>query len=440
MQPVAERGGSDQALLRLVRSLPRGEFDFHIALPGPSPLAAEFAAAGATLHVVPMQRLSTSHGAGEWSGYVAGWPVAVARLTALARRLHVDLVHSNSLHSWYGWAAARALGRPHVVHAREIVVQSRAALRVERTLCRHFATRVIAVSYAVAAQLDPANVVVLDEYLDPERVLARPRRRASAPRVGIPDDEPAHRRRRAASIRSRASTCCSTRSRTPRTQRPELHLVIVGQPGARSGRVRRRPPRARRRHARRAAARGARRHPRRHGRSRRARVPVGRAGVVRPRAGRGAGQRHAGGRHRPRRPTRDRGPGHARHRAGRPPRATPTALAAALLELLPTHTSPERRRARLPAFAPPPPRFAELFRASAERLRLGRALGTGVHVARAVWYTGESADEPRPDRVLRALLERAAQPGGEARAGGGTRRSTRAARRRCAPARCRRTS
>jgi len=50
IQPVAERGGSDQALLRLVRSLPRGEFDFHIALPGPSPLAGEFAAAGATVH------------------------------------------------------------------------------------------------------------------------------------------------------------------------------------------------------------------------------------------------------------------------------------------------------------------------------------------------------------------------------------------------------
>ena len=41
------------------------------------------------------------------------------------------------------------------------------------------------------------------------------------------------------------------------------------------------------------------------------------------------------------------------------------ALAAALFELLPERTSPERRRARLPAFTPPPPRFAELFRAVA---------------------------------------------------------------------------
>ena len=172
-----------------MRSLPRGDFDFHIAVPGPSPLAAEFEAAGATLHVVPMARLSTSHGAGEWAGYAVGWPVAVARLTALARRLHADVVHSNSLHTWYGWAAARALGLPHVVHAREIVVQSGAALRVERALCRHLATRVVAVSYAVAAQLDPANVVVLDEYLDPDE-FSPTRAGAFRRRVDIPDDVP----------------------------------------------------------------------------------------------------------------------------------------------------------------------------------------------------------------------------------------------------------
>ena len=169
MQPVAERGGSDQALLGLVRSLPRDAFDFHIALPGPSPLAAEFNAAGATLHVVPMARLSTSHGARAWARYVLGWPLAVARLTRLGRNLSVDLVHTNSLHSLYGWAAAILLRVPHVWHAREIVVQSSAARRLERFLCRHFATTVIAVSNAVAAQLDRRNLVVLGEPVDTDR-------------------------------------------------------------------------------------------------------------------------------------------------------------------------------------------------------------------------------------------------------------------------------
>ena len=45
------------------------------------------------------------------------------------------------------------------------------------------------------------------------------------------------------------------------------------------------------------------------------------------------------------------------------PPGDPAALRTALLELLPRHTSPERRRARPVAFTPPPPRFAETFRA-----------------------------------------------------------------------------
>src|SRR6478736_3669516 len=228
VQPVAERGGSDQALLRLARSLPRGEFDFHIAVPGPSPLAAEFEAAGATLHVVPMARLSTSHGAGEWGGYAVGWPVAVARLTALARRLHADVVHSNSLHTWYGWAAARALGLPHVVHAREIVVQSGAALRVERALCRHFATRVIAVSYAVAAQLDPANVVVLEEYLDPNE-FSPARAGAFRNRVAVPDDVPLIGAVARLDPLKGLDVLLDAYA-IARATRPELHLVVVGSP------------------------------------------------------------------------------------------------------------------------------------------------------------------------------------------------------------------
>jgi glycosyltransferase involved in cell wall biosynthesis len=74
-----------------------------------------------------------------------------------------------------------------VWHAREVVVQSRAALATERFLCGHFATRVIAVSHAVADQLDPANVVVLDEFLDPQEF--RPENAGRfRDRVEIPDD------------------------------------------------------------------------------------------------------------------------------------------------------------------------------------------------------------------------------------------------------------
>jgi glycosyltransferase involved in cell wall biosynthesis len=166
VQPVAERGGSDQALLRLARQLSGAGWAVHIVLPAPSPMAAEFASAGVTLHVVPMQRISTSHGAAAWFAYAVGWPKSVAAIWRLLRTLKADVVHSNSLHSWYGWAAARIGGRPHIWHAREIVVQSRSALAVERFLALHFAQRVIAISDAVASQLHRSNVVVVHEEAD----------------------------------------------------------------------------------------------------------------------------------------------------------------------------------------------------------------------------------------------------------------------------------
>jgi glycosyltransferase involved in cell wall biosynthesis len=189
IQPVAERGGSDQALLRLVRSLPPADFDCHVAVPAPHPLAPEFGAAGATLHVVPMRRISTSHGARDWLGYATAWPGSTSRLTDLGRQQHIDLVHTNSLHSWYGWEAARRLRVPHVWHAREIVVQSRAALRLERFLTRRYATRVLAMSEAIAAQLDRANVEVVHDDPDPAEFTPA-RAGAFRARVGIADDVP----------------------------------------------------------------------------------------------------------------------------------------------------------------------------------------------------------------------------------------------------------
>jgi glycosyltransferase involved in cell wall biosynthesis len=228
VQPVAERGGSDHLLVRMLRSLPPDEFDCHVALPGRSPLAEEFAAAGATLHVVPMERLSTSHGVGEWAGYATGWPVAVGRLVRLIRRLRIDVVHSNSLHSLYGWAAAAITGRPHVWHAREIVVQSRAAMQLERFLARHFAVKVVCMSQAVADQLDPANVEVLYETVDPSEF--RPELAGRfRDRVGIPDDVPLVGAVGRIDTWKGFDVLLDAFERA-KGQRSDLHLVVAGAP------------------------------------------------------------------------------------------------------------------------------------------------------------------------------------------------------------------
>ncbi|HET6963379.1 MAG TPA: glycosyltransferase family 4 protein [Acidimicrobiales bacterium] len=169
VQPVADGGGSEHALIRMIRQLSGAGWECHVVVPEPARLAGEYTAAGAVLHVMPMDRLTTTGRHARWIRFFVLWPVVVVRLALLARRLGADVVHSNSLHSWYGWAAARLTGRPHVWHAREIVFQSGAALRVERFLAARFAARVIAVSGTVAAQLDPGNVVVVTDEADPDR-------------------------------------------------------------------------------------------------------------------------------------------------------------------------------------------------------------------------------------------------------------------------------
>lgn len=195
IQNVADGGGSEWALIRMIRQLRAEGWECHVAIGSPPRLAGEYAAAGAVVHIVPMQRITTSGGFARWPRYLAAWPGSVARLARLARRLDVDVVHTNTLHSWYGWAAAALARRPHVWHAREIVVQSALALRVERFLTRHFAVRVVAISQAVADQFagsagsaDGRVSVVYDE---PDPAEFRPslagRFRA---RVGIPDGAP----------------------------------------------------------------------------------------------------------------------------------------------------------------------------------------------------------------------------------------------------------
>jgi glycosyltransferase involved in cell wall biosynthesis len=150
-------------------------------------MGPQLEAAGARVHVVSMRRLTRSEGAAYWVGYALAWPVSVARLVLVARRSRADVLVSNSLHSWYGWAAAWLTRRPHVWIAREIVVGSAAATKLERFLTRRFATVVVSMSHAIAGQLDPREGRVFTDAVDTQRY--RPGRAgAFREEHGIPDD------------------------------------------------------------------------------------------------------------------------------------------------------------------------------------------------------------------------------------------------------------
>ena len=87
VQPVCDGGGSEHALIRMIRQLAEDGWECHVTVPAPARLADEYAAAGAVLHIVPMARLTTSGSRARWLRYALGWPLAAAHPYQLCREL-----------------------------------------------------------------------------------------------------------------------------------------------------------------------------------------------------------------------------------------------------------------------------------------------------------------------------------------------------------------
>lgn len=150
LHTTSEVGGSDVSLAHIVERLDRGRFEAIVALPSQGPLVARLEQAGARVIVVPrMKKLTSRKGKAGLAAFAANFPLAVAALASLIRRERVDIVHTNTIHNLYGWAAARMTGRSHVWHVREIVWQNAPLRRLERALALQFSARVIVTSDAV---------------------------------------------------------------------------------------------------------------------------------------------------------------------------------------------------------------------------------------------------------------------------------------------------
>jgi len=151
VQSVAEIGGSDVSLLRIVEALDRSRYRAFVVLPSDGPLNDALRECGATVLIEPsMIRLTTTRGKGYYLRYLLQYPYAVWRLARIIRRERIDLVHTNTLHALHGFAAARVTRTPHVWHAREIVLQSRLIGALESFLARRFSDRIVTMSGAIA--------------------------------------------------------------------------------------------------------------------------------------------------------------------------------------------------------------------------------------------------------------------------------------------------
>jgi glycosyltransferase involved in cell wall biosynthesis len=112
-----EVSGADESLLTLLAIVIPLGVEAHVVLPAPGPPVPRYEALGATVHIVPLavvhRGLSVSTAL-----FPAHLARGVAMVARLARKLRIDLIHSNMEVVLEGGLAARLLRIPHVMHYR----------------------------------------------------------------------------------------------------------------------------------------------------------------------------------------------------------------------------------------------------------------------------------------------------------------------------------
>jgi len=194
VQPTSEVGGSDLALLRLVTGLDKERYRPIVALPGPGPLVRKLADSGASVRFVSMPPLRRTLNPLIQGRYAAGFLPSVAALRRVILEDRIDIVHSNSLFTLYGGAAARRTGRPHVWHIREILTGRGPVRTFLVRLVRRWATEAIAMSSAVAQMLAegsrPARSRVIPDGVDLDQFHPAISGGRIRQELGIPDSAP----------------------------------------------------------------------------------------------------------------------------------------------------------------------------------------------------------------------------------------------------------
>jgi glycosyltransferase involved in cell wall biosynthesis len=146
-----EVSGPDESLRVLLGALISSGVEAHVVLPAPGPQVTRYQAIGAAVHYAPLAILR--RGLGLRAALLpARLGLATTALVRLARRLDVQLVHTNMEVLLEGGLAARALRLPHVLHYRgNTLDEPRRVFDVLTAIWTALSDQVYCISQATAA-------------------------------------------------------------------------------------------------------------------------------------------------------------------------------------------------------------------------------------------------------------------------------------------------
>jgi glycosyltransferase involved in cell wall biosynthesis len=230
---TADIYGASRCLERVFGRFAEDGHEVHAVLPEHGPLAELLQAHGIAVHIhqglstIDRAQLKTPIGA---LRFAVMFPVSVIWLAALIVRLHIDVVHSNTVVLPSPALAAALTGRKHVWHVRELLGEFGALWKPFQRYVHGLSAAIVAISKCTQDQFDMKlrdkiqviydGIDAADGRVDLERSGAFRARFATAERlVGVVGRIKFHRKGQEVLIRA----ACMVKERFP-----SVHYVVIG--------------------------------------------------------------------------------------------------------------------------------------------------------------------------------------------------------------------
>ncbi|WP_186433028.1 glycosyltransferase family 4 protein [Oenococcus oeni] len=154
----AEMYGSDKVLLQLVTGLNKNEFKPIVVLPEHGPLEQALLLNHIQTEVVsyPVLRREYFNPKGILN-YVGGYLKSEKKLTILAKKYQVDLIHVNTLAVLEGITLKKHIKKPLIWHVHEILLSPKFMWKLTAYLSAKYADKIVVVSNATGSHLKKAG-------------------------------------------------------------------------------------------------------------------------------------------------------------------------------------------------------------------------------------------------------------------------------------------